>query len=138
MNVTSPEKFRGLAETFLRVLLSISDQGIQGYGVWVAPVTFLLVVFHLNSPSVEHTNKTLTPIWDWVANNTNTQATSFGNVHPTFFDLFKFWISTDVSITMLIWIGSRLVLRKALETRAGALAELVGADGKYVAPSMLI
>ncbi|KAG8731948.1 hypothetical protein FRC10_001325 [Ceratobasidium sp. 414] len=138
MNVTSPEKFRDLGETFLRALPGLSDQGIRGYCVWIARVTFSFIVFHPNSHSLEHTNQTLSPIWDWVANNSDTQAASYGYVHPTFFDLFKYWISTDVSIAQPTWMGSRLVSGKAMETRAGELAELLGAGGKYVAPSILI
>ncbi|KAG9082944.1 hypothetical protein FRC06_004762, partial [Ceratobasidium sp. 370] len=121
MNVTSPEKFRDLGETFLRALPSLSDQGIRGYCVWIARVTFSLIVFHPNSPSLEHTNQTLSPIWDWVANNPDTQSVSYGYVHPTFFDLFKLWLKTD-----------------AMETRAGELAELLGGDGTSVSPSLLI
>ncbi|KAG8722046.1 hypothetical protein FRC09_006928 [Ceratobasidium sp. 395] len=138
MNVTSPEKFKNLAETFLRVLPSLSDQGIRGYGVWIARTTFSISILHPNSPSIEHTNQTIAPIWDWVAHNTDTQVASFGDMYSTFFDLFEVWISTDVSIAVPTWMGSGLVSRKAMETRAGELAELIGTDGQYIAPSMLI
>ncbi|QRV74527.1 FAD-binding domain protein [Ceratobasidium sp. AG-Ba] len=138
MNFTSPEKFTSMAENFLESFPDMSDQGIRGYAVWIARITFSIVVFHPNSPSVEHTNRTLAPIWDWLENNTDTQAFSFGNVHPTFFDMFKFWIATDVSIGMPTWIGSRLVSRKAMKSRPKDLAKLVLTDGRYIAPSMLL
>ncbi|KAG8714353.1 hypothetical protein FRC08_012055 [Ceratobasidium sp. 394] len=138
MNATSPEKFRDLGEMFLSALPGLSDQGIRGYCVWFPPVTFSLIVFHPNSPSLEHTNQTLSPIWDWVAKNPDTQFASYGYVHPTFFDLFKLWLKTDVAIAQPTWLGSRLVSRKAMKTRAGELAELLRGDGKDVAPSLLI
>ncbi|KAG9096928.1 hypothetical protein FS749_007453, partial [Ceratobasidium sp. UAMH 11750] len=107
INVTNSEQFRDFGETFLRALPGLTDQGIRGY-VWVAQFTFTLAVLHPNSPSLEHTNQTLAPIWDWITNHSDTRSTSFGLVHPTFFDLFKLWLNTDLGIVQPTWMGRGL------------------------------
>ncbi|KAG8697051.1 hypothetical protein FRC08_006766 [Ceratobasidium sp. 394] len=137
VNVTSPERSRDLGETLLRALPSLTDQGIRGY-VWVTRVTFTIAVVHPNSPSLEHTNQTLAPIWDWVTNNSDTQSASLGYVHPTFFDFFKLWLETDLGSAQPKWRGSRLVSRNAMEKRAGELAKLIVGDQEDITLSMLI
>ncbi|KAG9077466.1 hypothetical protein FS749_010633, partial [Ceratobasidium sp. UAMH 11750] len=137
INVTSSEQFRDFGETFLRALPGLTDQGIRGY-VWVTQFTFTLAVLHPNSPSLEHTNQTLAPIWDWATDHSDIRSTSFGFVHPTFFELFKLWLNTDLGIVQPTWMGSRIVSRKAMETRARDLAGLLDGDGKDVVVSLLI
>ncbi|KAG8754456.1 hypothetical protein FRC12_011187 [Ceratobasidium sp. 428] len=98
---------------------------IRGWAVWTPPATLSLVVFHPNSPSVEYTNKTLAPVWEWVASNPDTQVTSSGSIHPTFLDFFTVWIATDVQIAVPLWISGKLVSRTAMQTRSSELAKLI-------------
>ncbi|KAG8724815.1 hypothetical protein FRC09_013776 [Ceratobasidium sp. 395] len=125
MNFTSPEKLTSMAETFLHAFPNVSDQNIRGWAVWTPPATLSLVIFHPNSPSVKHTNQTLAPVWEWIANNTETQVTSSGSIHPTFLDFFKVWIASDAQIAVPLWIGGKLVSRKAMQTRPSELAKLI-------------
>ncbi|KAG9113669.1 hypothetical protein FRC07_007765 [Ceratobasidium sp. 392] len=119
----------------LGFLYGMGVDNIRGYAVWTPPATLSLVVFHPNSPSVEHTNQTLAPIWEWVANHTDTQVASTGSIHSTFLEFFKVWIATDVSIAVPLWISGKLVSRKAMETRASDLAKLISTAVAYT-PSL--
>jgi hypothetical protein len=77
------------------------------------------------------------PIWDWISENNGTKVAVIGNVHPTFYNFFTTWI-TDVSIAVPVWLGTRLVSRKALETNAAKLAKLATLENVYVGSSINI
>ncbi|QRV90426.1 FAD-binding domain protein [Ceratobasidium sp. AG-Ba] len=133
VNVTSPGKLTSLAEDFLRAVPDLNARGVSGYAVWAAQVTATFTMFHQNSSSVEHTNQTLAPIWNWIANNTDTKVSSYGKYHPTFYDFFETWVSTDPLIGTPIWVTGRLVSAKAMKSRPAELAKLVLVDSS---PSM--
>ncbi|QRV90427.1 FAD-binding domain protein [Ceratobasidium sp. AG-Ba] len=125
VNVTSPEKFKSLAETFLRAVPSMNEQGVNSYSNWVGNATASFLFHQTNSPSIDHTNQTLAPLWDWLSNNPDSQVFTSAKYHPTFFDFFQFWIGTDVIIGVRSWLSGRLVSKKAMQTRPEELAKLV-------------
>ncbi|KAF8600190.1 FAD binding domain-containing protein [Ceratobasidium sp. AG-I] len=137
LNTTSPENLIEFSETFLRAIPNITDEGVRGYGFWMPPLTFSIIFIHPNSPSVESTNKTLEPLWDWISSNEGTQARTIGARFPTFFDFFTTWI-TDVSIGVTTWLGTRLVSRDALISKSDELAQYIFGDRQHFVGSINI
>lgn len=110
-------------------MCSPTSLGVRGYGFWMVPQNSLaFVLIHPNSPSVEATNSTLGPVFDWAARNNGTQMGSFGTVHPTFYDMFTTYI-TDVGIAVPSWLGGRLISSQALLKNSTEMAKLIVGDG---------
>ncbi|KAG8719867.1 hypothetical protein FRC09_010512 [Ceratobasidium sp. 395] len=125
--VTSPDKLTEITEVFFRSLPKITDSGVRGYAFWLSPVLFAFMAIHPNSPDVSTTNTTLQPLFDWAANNTGTYVFSGVATHPTFHDFFTTWIR-DIAIASPVWLGGRLVSKKAFATNPRKLAELAVAN----------
>ncbi|KAG9120560.1 hypothetical protein FRC07_003896, partial [Ceratobasidium sp. 392] len=136
-NVTSPEKLTDMTEVFLRSLPDITDSGVRGYAYWPSPISFFFIAIHPNGQDVSTTNATLQPVFDWAASNPGTQVLSAGSVHPTFYNFFTTWVK-DSAIAEPVWVGGRLVSKKALAKNSRKLAELATRPRTGLAANMNI
>ncbi|KAF8599094.1 FAD-binding domain-containing protein [Ceratobasidium sp. AG-I] len=130
LNTTSPQKLVEFSETFFRTIPNMSDKGVRGYALVIPPQSFSILLVHPNGPSVESTNSTIKPFWDWVSANNETQVASTGTLYPTFFDFFTSSIK-ESSVATPVWLGGRLISREALETKSGELAQFVIGDSQF-------
>ncbi|KAF8597925.1 putative FAD binding domain protein [Ceratobasidium sp. AG-I] len=129
VNATGLEQLIDATSTILHTIPSMTDKGVRGYGFWLLPInSFAFVLIHPNSPSIEFTNSTLGPIYDWVAKNSGATMGAIGTVHPTFFDFFSNYI-TDIGIAVPSWLGGRLISSKALLTNSTEMSKLISGGG---------
>ena len=105
--------------------------GVRGYALVIPPQSFSILLFHPNSLSVELTNNTIKPFWDWVLANNETQVTSTSTLYLSFFDFFTGSIK-ESSVATPVWLGGRLISREALETKSDKLAQFVNRDSQFV------
>ncbi|QRW23165.1 FAD-binding domain protein [Rhizoctonia solani] len=129
LNATNAGKIAELSEVILGALPGITDQGIRGYGVWGPPTSLMVLLIHPNSSSLQSTNNTLRPIYNWINNNSDTEAQITTSAHPTFYDMFNNYIQ-DPSIGVPIWFGTRLVSREAFAKNSKELLKYIWGDGK--------
>ncbi|QRW18486.1 FAD-binding domain protein [Rhizoctonia solani] len=137
LNTTNAGKLSELSKVFLQALPNITDQGLRGYGYWGPPTSLMVIWIHPNSSSLESTNSTLQPIYNWINANNGTQTQIITSSHPTFYDMFNTYIE-DGSIGAPIWFGTRLVSREAFATNSTELVKYIWGDGKYLGASFNI
>ncbi|CAE6527505.1 unnamed protein product [Rhizoctonia solani] len=131
VNCTSPEQMTDMTAAFFRALPHITDQGARGYGVWMVPNnSFMVLLIHPNSPSVEATNNTVQLIFDRASQNNGTVVGTIGTIHSTFYEMFTMFVTYtgDSGIAVPIWLGSRLVSRVSLLHNSEKMAELIVAS----------
>ncbi|CCO36641.1 hypothetical protein BN14_10783 [Rhizoctonia solani AG-1 IB] len=137
LNTTNAGKLSELSEVFLQALPNITDQGLRGYGFWQPPTSLMVLWIHPNSSSLQSTNSTLQPIYNWLNTNNATQTQIITSAHPTFYDMFNTYIQ-DQSIGTPIWFGTRLVSREAFATNSKELVKYIWGDGKRLGASFNI
>ncbi|KAG9115172.1 hypothetical protein FRC07_007559, partial [Ceratobasidium sp. 392] len=137
MNTTSSEQMLESFKVFMHSLPRITDAGLRGYVFFSTNTSFGGVFIHPNSPNVSTSNATFQTLWDWTSDNMGATMGVTGTTHPTFFDWFKTYISQDVAIAASVWVGSRLVSRKALLNNTDELAKFVlGVPGLAVGSNL--
>ncbi|CAE6367063.1 unnamed protein product [Rhizoctonia solani] len=137
VNTTNAGKLSELSEVFLQALPNITDQGLRGFGFWEPPTSLIVLWIHPNSSSLQHTNNTLQPIYNWIDANNGTQAQIVTSSHPTFYDMFNTYIR-DESIGAPIWFGTRLVSRDTFSRNSKELVKYIWGDGKRLGASFSI
>ncbi|KAG8706368.1 hypothetical protein FRC11_008295, partial [Ceratobasidium sp. 423] len=137
VNTTNAGQLTELAEVFFQALPEITDQGLRGYGVWQPPTTLMVLWIHPNSSSLQSTNNTLQPIYDWASANNGVQVQTIATEHPTFYSMFNMWIQ-DTGIGAPIWFGTRLISRNAFAINSKELAKYVWGDGYRLGASFNI
>ncbi|CAE6443500.1 unnamed protein product [Rhizoctonia solani] len=120
INTTDSDKLSELSEVFLRALPEITDQG------WPPRIW---------SSSLEFTNSTLQPIYDWVRANNGTQIQLTTSTHSTYYDMFSTYIGNGCAEAAPFWFGTRLVSRNDLATKSEELVEFIFGDGTSQAVS---
>lgn len=125
----SLEKLTKLSELLFLALPNITDQGLRGYGSWDPPHSFTMLWIHPNSSSLQATNNTLRPIYDWVDANTGTQVQLSGSTHPSFYEMYATYIP-EPEARSTFWIGTRLVSRDAFATKSQELAKYITGKGR--------
>lgn len=146
IDTTSLDQLMDVTSVFLQTIPNITDQGmlpfrllltkysafflgVRGYGSPLLPKNpFSFEFIHPNSPSIEFTNSTLGPIYDWIAKNNGTTMSTMGTIHPTFFDFSTQYI-TDVDIAVPIWLGGKLISSKALLKNSTEISKLMSGPG---------
>ncbi|EUC60507.1 FAD-binding domain protein [Rhizoctonia solani AG-3 Rhs1AP] len=129
INTTNSGTLGELSEVFFQALPSITDQGLRGYGGWTWPNFFYMLWIHPNSPSLEFTNSTLRPIYDWVEANNGTQVELVTSTHSTFYDMYTTHIHAAPAEVVPFWFGTRLVSRNDLAAKSKDLAKYIFGDG---------
>ncbi|CAE6533406.1 unnamed protein product [Rhizoctonia solani] len=129
INTTDTEKLNELSEVFLQALPNITDKGLRGYGAWTWPNSFSMLWIHPNSPSLESTNNTLRPIYDWIDANNGTKALLAATTHSTYYDMFTTYITAAPAEVQPFWFGTRLVSRNDLATKSKDLVKYIFGDG---------
>ncbi|KAH7325285.1 hypothetical protein B0J17DRAFT_681764 [Rhizoctonia solani] len=137
VNTTNAGKLSQLSEVFLQALPNITDQGLRGYGFWQPPNSLMVLWIHPNSSSLQSTNSTLQPVYDWAKANNGTQMQIIASTHSTFYDMFNTYIQ-DTSIGVPIWFGTRLVSRNAFATNYKELVKYIWGDGRRLGASFNI
>ncbi|KAG8738409.1 hypothetical protein FRC11_001416, partial [Ceratobasidium sp. 423] len=125
----SLDKLSELSELLFLVLPNITDQGLRGYGSWEPPHSFSMLWIHPNSSSLQFTNDTLRPIYDWAIANNGTQVQSTASIHSTFYDMYATY-TPEAEARNTFWIGSRLVSRDAFATKVQELAKYITGKGR--------
>jgi hypothetical protein len=97
----------------------------------------MVLWIHPNSSSLQFTNSTLQPIYNWLNANNATQTQIITSAHPTFYDMFNTYIQ-DQSIGTPTWFGTRLVSREAFATNSKELVKYIWGDGKRLGASFNI
>ncbi|CAE6399460.1 unnamed protein product [Rhizoctonia solani] len=113
INTTNSETLGELSEVFLQALPSITDQG-SSPRIW--------------SPSLEFTNSTLRPIYDWVEANNGTQLQLVTSMHSTFYDMYATHIQAAPAEVVPFWFGTRLVSRNDLAAKSKDLVKYIFGD----------
>ncbi|KAJ1308120.1 hypothetical protein OPQ81_002182 [Rhizoctonia solani] len=137
VNTTTSQHMVDMAKVFLGALPSLTDKGARGYVYWLPGNSFGGILVHPNSPSVESTNSTLQPVFEWVANNNGATAVSEGSIHSTFYEMFNLYIG-DIGIAVPTWLSSRLVSRQAFTNNADSLAKLIQTNNSAISTGMNI
>ncbi|KAG8759818.1 hypothetical protein FRC11_001331 [Ceratobasidium sp. 423] len=129
MNITTvnSDKLGEFSQLFLQALPDITDQGLRGYGGWTWPNFFTMFWVHPHSPSLEFTNGTLQPIYDWAKANNGTQVQLATATHSTFYDMFISYIG-EAGAGGPFWFGTRLVSRNDFVTKSKELAQYIFGD----------
>ncbi|KAG8699106.1 hypothetical protein FRC09_006834, partial [Ceratobasidium sp. 395] len=102
-----------------------SEQMIEAFKIFMRSLPTIMDKVSGSSPNVSVSNATFQGLWDWASNNTGATMDLSGTTHPTFFDWFNTYISQDVAIAASVWVGSRLVSRKALLSNTDELAKFI-------------
>ncbi|CAE6489921.1 unnamed protein product [Rhizoctonia solani] len=137
VNTTTSQQMVDIAKVFLRALPGLTDTGARGYVYWLPSNSFGGILIHPNSLSVESTNNTLLPVYEWVANNNGVRAVSEGSIHSTFYDMYSLYIG-DLGIAIPTWLSSRLVSRQAFIENTDSLAKLVQTNNSAIPIGMNI
>ncbi|CAE6483923.1 unnamed protein product [Rhizoctonia solani] len=137
VNTTNAGTLTQLSQVFLRALPNITDRGLRGYGYWQPPNSLMVLWIHPNSSSLQSTNSTLQPIYDWANANNGTRVQLITSTHPTFYDMFNTYIQ-DSSIGTPIWFGTRLVSRNAFAVNSTQLVKYIWGDGMHLGASFNI
>ncbi|KAJ1308117.1 hypothetical protein OPQ81_002179 [Rhizoctonia solani] len=101
------------------------------------PSTLMVLWIHPNSTSLQATNSTLQPIYNWTNANNGTQVQLITSTHRTFYDMFSTYIQ-DESIGVPIWFGTRLVSRSAFANNSKELVKYIWGDGLRLGTSFNI
>ncbi|ELU40474.1 FAD/FMN-containing protein [Rhizoctonia solani AG-1 IA] len=137
INATDLQSATDLAGVIVKNIPSMADSGVRGYIIWSPPFSCFGVVFQPGGSDLQTVNNTLQPAWDWTAQHPGTQVASFGNVYPTFFGYASNYIN-DIGIATNVWMGSRLVPRKTLESKSDQLSKFAFNDGAPLIGSIAI
>ncbi|KEP49952.1 FAD-binding domain protein [Rhizoctonia solani 123E] len=138
INATDLQSATELAALTVKSIPSLADAGIRGYIIWAPPFSCFGIIFQPGGSDVQVVNKTIQSAWDWAAQRPGTQTASFGTVHPTFFSYMSTYIG-DIAIATNIWMGSRLVPRKALENKSDQLSQFsILRDSPFIGSAALI
>ena len=128
VNTTSIDQLKEATAVMLKNIPNMTKQGVRGYGFWLLPINSLaFVLIHPNSTSVEFTNSTLGPVYEWAAQNPGVSAGASGTVHPTFFNFFSQYI-TDIGIGTPSWLTGRLISSDSLLKNSTEISKLISGD----------
>ncbi|CAE6529064.1 unnamed protein product [Rhizoctonia solani] len=125
----SLDKLGKLSELLFLALPNITDQGLRGYGAWEPPHSFSMLWVHPNSSSLQVTNDTLRPLYDWADANSGTQVQSTASTHSTFYDMYTNY-TPEAEARSTFWIGTRLVSRGAFASNSQELAKYITGMGR--------
>ncbi|CAE6442278.1 unnamed protein product [Rhizoctonia solani] len=138
INATDLQSATELAALIIGSIPSMADAGIRGYIIWSPPFSCFGIIFQPGGSNAQAVNNTIQSAWDWVVQHPGTQTASFGTVHPTFFSYMSTYIG-DIAIATNIWMGSRLVPRKALENKSEQLSRFsLMADSSFIGSTAII
>lgn len=111
--------------------------GARGFAVWTPPNSFFALLGHPDGSDIQSINNTFGPVWNWAHSHPEVSVGSVGSVHSTFFGFVERYIN-DVLIGLPVWMGSRLVSRKALQDKPDKLAKYALAGGEFVSLTAVI